>query len=852
MRNRTRPIVSILATCAIMLTARTGFAAMPVAHTVSDLCGVSGDCAVTKKFAITDNPAVFDLGARNFHVTASGGMIGNGNEIDVITAGTVSIDKGALVTSLRKGGNGGTIKITGPMDTHTGFCSILGKIQANAVKSSGVGGNGGSVSFSCEGAHLGPNSVVEAKGALGQGGVILLDGDDGAISIDKGAKADASGSGADAGEIEIVTTGTCGTASAPIIPKLLANTAVVGDSGGEGGYVGVLCDGGISLGANTSVQASGAASSTDSGAGGSLELQAAEGPLNAVKGAKLLAQSKGDQGGSVSITALGPCVPLALTILTNGKPNADGGGDGGQVTVECHGPLTLPKGAKIQAGSTKTAAAGEVALHAWGQCAGDQSFCSSDADCGGAGTCDNIGGGHCSVTTNQACSDTSDCPLGTCLSGQCTSDNSPCTMDGDCTATEPCVGASGACNGLAIPCQADSDCQTCQVPGVCDDGTQCVMASDCAHPLGGCSTPQHCSTTTSQTCSVNADCPDTQTCVPQLQIDTGAVVLNDGGEPDPLVVAVDLNAIGPCVANGTFQSDAKGSFDLGPGAVFGGLVNVECGGVTLGSKAKVETICTGDAAGGLFVDTTTDAVAAAAACDIGGTITAKSAAISDKLNGVQAGAGGDVEIACGTTLKMSAKVEVSGGGGDGLNQGNDTNAGQVLLIAGDTIDVSGKVTAKSAKGAGGTIGIFGHGVTTTAASVLEVTGNVPGELPDGFAGNIDLTALDGDDLISGSVTVGGSLLAKGSGSTKQAGAISVEACGVALGSKGKLVSDGVTAGTNTLTAHQQLTLDPKAKLSAMKNGVNSLIYGQGSAPATSNVKPATTPSHQMFSGDNCP
>ncbi|HVN87313.1 MAG TPA: hypothetical protein VMW17_20965 [Candidatus Binatia bacterium] len=834
MKARTDRLPQLTLGALLLLSTRVSFAATPVANTVHDLCGDTGDCAVTKKFAITDDPAVFDLGARNFHVTASGGLIGNGNEIDIRTDGTVTLDKGSVISSIGKGIDGGAVSVAGSTNTSAGPCTLAGKIQANAAMSAGLGGNGGNVELHCTGAHLTASAVLEAKGVSGYGGSVSLDGDQAAIGVDKGAKLDAGGAGGGGGEVLLNTGGTCGTPSSPIAPKMLASAAVAADVGGDGGSIAIDCEDGIALDAATSLEANGAADSSGGGQGGSIDLETQAGPITAVKGSKASAQGKAESGGTVTINAVGPCVPLALAIQADGKETVNGGGDGGQVNITCNGPINIAKGGKIVAGSAKDANPGTVNISALGQCGGDASPCTASGDCSGSGSCD-LAGGHCSVTTGQTCASDPDCPTPTCDSGQCSNDNSSCTLASDCP-VESCVGATGTCSGLAIACQTDDDCNTCIVPGFCKDGdgSQCTTQSgpgSCS--VGPCYFPGHC-TSGDQTCSVDAEC-SSGTCIPSLQIDNGTTVQNDGSFFEQFDLAISLQSIGPCSANGKLQSDAIGLTLLGPGSDYGGEIQLKCSGVTLGSKAAVETNCPGDTAGTLLVDTmaAVDNGITASACDIGGTITAKAPAISD-ANGSQDGTGGNVLVFCGTSLNMSAKADASG-----------SNGGQISLAASDASNLSGKLTAKgSSTGTGGEVDVFGVGITTTVTSAIDVSGNLDGP-------GIVIVSED-HNVVAGNAVLNGSVAAKGSGPGNTGGFVYVEACGVSLGTKATIVSDGATGGTNSLIAHKVLTLDPKAKVSALVGGFNDLEYGQTPAPSTTNVKPASLPLSFSFTGDNCP
>ena len=811
------------------VAARSSSAPLPMAGNATALCAApTGTCQVIKKFAVV-SPATFDVGDRDLEVTATGGIIGDGSIDIVITGKTVTLDKGSVVSN-----PAGSITIDTSAASTPGACTINGKLTATSL--AGSASDGGTVSFDCVGIALGTTSSIESKGDVTSGG----------------------------------------------------------------------------------------------SSGGTIELLAETGSLTALMGAKLNAH--GNFGGQINLTSGGNCNPLDASMLADGTIRGDVG-TGGQVTIACAGNIGLPKKAKIVAGSDKAGAAGSVTIEADGQCAGDTSPCQSNDSCIGLGTCDNIAGGTCHVTTSQTCGDTIDCPDEACVNlvGQCSSDSSTCHADSDCPAvcdktagtcsitsaactadgecptgetcngicssdssecssdsecpqtftcdnvegncsvttsqvcssdgdcpTEACDGAAGTCSGVPIACQVDSDCDTCQLMGACSDGSQCRNQSGPSSCSSGpCLLPGHCSSTTSQSCTADSDCPKTptpETCFAQVQIAKGAVIQNDGGAGDPSILAIDLSALGACNINGKLTSDSKPfGKGMGPG-VPPGVISFRCAGLTLGSKAVVESNNVGDAAGSVVVDTSDGVVSGvgdpsqtAAPCDIGGTINVKTSAIVDRNNGSSAGQGGVVDVHCGTTLNVSASINASGTGGDGA--GTDSTGGSVSLAA-DTgaATINGKVYAKG-KGSSGAISVHARGITIGHTSTLDASGNLPG---DPFADNLNirLSSALSDATTSGDIDIFGNLAAKGTGVDNQGGGISIEGCNVTTEPKSTVTSDGTTGGTNSLTAHKILSIS--GKTSAVASGNNHLVYGSGPPPATGTVKPTASVTMTTFSGDDCP
>ncbi|MBI4515923.1 MAG: hypothetical protein HY699_08935 [Deltaproteobacteria bacterium] len=156
------------------------------------------------------------------------------------------------------------------------------------------------------------------------------------ITLEKGAEITAIGRGMDAGTLTITSTGPCLLAG-----KILASTARIGGVAGAGGSVSLTCNG-ISLGAAGAVEANGAG-----GRGGQITLDAGNGSLTSLKGARIRANGTGNRGGDLTIASTASCTVAATVQLSAFITNTVGGA-GGSADIICNG-ITLAEGASIDA-----------------------------------------------------------------------------------------------------------------------------------------------------------------------------------------------------------------------------------------------------------------------------------------------------------------------------------------------------------------------------------------------------------------------------------------------------------------------------------------------------------------------
>jgi hypothetical protein len=371
-----------LATALVVLAARAALAAPPHANTLADLCpGTPDPCVVSGQWAIA-NGKTFDLGGRVLVVAATGQLVGDGGAgaltiassgpcsfggdilangisgpgglVTVTCAGGISLLSGALMQAkaapVPGAGFGGFVSLNagaGPLTVAAGskidvsakgsdgglivlqsadVCTSSGKLVANAGVLQGVGGFGGEVDFQCgAGVSLNAGSIA-AKGAAGPmigglGGIILVDGGLGSVSVASKVKMDASTKGDDGGSIEVVSGGACTLAG-----KIRATTGVVAGTGGFGGDVSIGCNG-LTLDASSFIMAAGVA-----GNGGFVELDAGTGNLD-VSG-KINVQGRGDFGGDVSLLAIGNCT-VDAKVQADGKNKGGFFGPGGSITATC-------------------------------------------------------------------------------------------------------------------------------------------------------------------------------------------------------------------------------------------------------------------------------------------------------------------------------------------------------------------------------------------------------------------------------------------------------------------------------------------------------------------------------------
>jgi hypothetical protein len=122
----------------------------------------------------------------------------------------------------------------------------------------------------------------------------------------------------------------------------------------------------------------------------------------------------------------------------------------------------------------------------------------------GTGTCSM---GYCNTTTTTQCSSNDGCPAGTCSVTTAT----PCHTGSDCPSGETCQGGQNC----VTACLTNADCKngaTCQVPST---GPQCTAGASLGDKQALFSFPRTCSTTTTQPCVSDPDCPSGETCPPQ-------------------------------------------------------------------------------------------------------------------------------------------------------------------------------------------------------------------------------------------------------------------------------------------------------------------------------------------------
>lgn len=318
--------------------------AFPPATTLGDLCpGTPMHCVVGGQFSIP-NGTVFDLAGRILTLQSTAKLIGNnGAAFAFLNASTVTMQRGALITAMGEGVDGGTFTVTS-----TGLCTIGGKIAANARVGNRIGGSGGLVEFTCVGITFVAGGKIEVKGEAGPdgggafGGDVFLDGTSGPVSVEKGVRIEAGGKGLDGGRIDIVSGAACSVRG-----KLRASAALKSGNGGTGGDIMASCED-LSV-PEGSIRSRGATGSLAGGTGGTVTLEGGAGEVVLGKSLKIDVTTKGDDGGMIEVTSNGACT-IDGTMLTSCQRLVSGfGGAGGDVSAACNTGLTVNPTTRITA-----------------------------------------------------------------------------------------------------------------------------------------------------------------------------------------------------------------------------------------------------------------------------------------------------------------------------------------------------------------------------------------------------------------------------------------------------------------------------------------------------------------------
>jgi cysteine-rich repeat protein len=204
--------------------------------------------------------------------------------------------------------------------------------------------------------------------------------------------------------------------------------------------------------------------------------------------------------------------------------------------------------------------------------------------------------------------------------------------------------------------------------------------------------------------------------------------------------------------------------------------------------------------------------------------------------------GGIVTLSAARDVTLSGMIDVSGGDFDG---------GEIDVTAGRDITIVGRLRADATGGAGsgGFIGLdagrdlrlrpsaqlsahgsrstenFGgdggvHALSATRDITIEWGASVAadGAQPDGFAGEVEIAAADGD------VVIGGNVVVKARGGRGGGGVIDVSGCSVDVATSA-MIENGGQGGENAVTVRTSLRTRAGSKILADKStGANTIVY----------------------------
>jgi hypothetical protein len=346
-----RFVLAAMAWCALT---RQAFAQAPCDEDVSP---APGPCVISANVPNVPTGAEWDVGTRSL-VIASGKTVtvtGIGNFH--IHAANVTLEANAKIIAFGTDGFGGSVAIDsdGSIELKTGSridvsaADFAGIIDLNAdtgaltmqgqLKAKGTGGepSGGFVSgFGLTGATIGGTGVDASAGGLGEGGFIdfSTDGD-----LVVAGTLDASGGDSDAGEIDLGG----GTGVTTLVGSLLDVHARSG--AGFGGSLSIGADGPVTL--NGSILGTASSSADGDGGGAEVDVTTETGDVNFngpfdVRGAG----SDGD-GGLLSVSA-GGSINVTQPITAFSK--ATGFGFGGNFELHAGGAVTVASAIDLRGG----------------------------------------------------------------------------------------------------------------------------------------------------------------------------------------------------------------------------------------------------------------------------------------------------------------------------------------------------------------------------------------------------------------------------------------------------------------------------------------------------------------------
>jgi filamentous hemagglutinin family protein len=314
---------------------------------------------------------------------------GNSGTVSVTSSGPISILNGADISANSDGlGNAGTVRVSAASIDIDGGVTLGNKtlISADAV---GLQGSGGSVNVTTTGALTLANGGAINASTYGAGSARGVTVTAGSIAMNGGTSAHFTGIASESvgtvGPSGTVsgTTGNAGTVSLTVTGELMiSNSAYIGTDtygSGNGGDVYVHA-GSITVNGDAAVYFTGISSSTEGGAGynsanslgnAGKVVVTASGPITLLNGGEITSDSDGlGNAGDVSVSATSLTLSGYYALISS---NANGPkGDGGDVTVNVSGPVTISNFGEIAsetylgtsgaAGKVTVSASGPIAL----------------------------------------------------------------------------------------------------------------------------------------------------------------------------------------------------------------------------------------------------------------------------------------------------------------------------------------------------------------------------------------------------------------------------------------------------------------------------------------------------------
>jgi hypothetical protein len=350
----------------------------------SQLCPLSSPCIVNKKITVTD-PQGVDVRPLTLQIKSTGKLIASPAFPLTVKAGAIIVEKGGAISgdvgaakgntltlvtentgndgsvtilgtvgasALRVsgiGGDGGTVSITAP-----GPCQVSGKVLANGSTSGTSGGMGGDVSLDCSTIDVNKGARIEASaaGPGGTGGNISLGANVGGLTLLKGSAVRANGSALDGGSVSLSTDASDVNDACNIGGKIVLDAKAVHGIGGAGGGLDISCGGDVVI------QKGAVISLLGSEGGGTVDLFAGR-DLNIAGGSTMKANASDANGGSIDMVA-------ANNATIGGKIETRAGGaspNDGFISVTTGLDLVVAKGAKLNASAgRKNQQTGQIIL----------------------------------------------------------------------------------------------------------------------------------------------------------------------------------------------------------------------------------------------------------------------------------------------------------------------------------------------------------------------------------------------------------------------------------------------------------------------------------------------------------